>query len=127
MTRILVIDDDEVVRAALCSVLSAKGHAVTETHNGASAILLHRQQPFKLVITDILMPDFDGIEVIRRLRQLDADVKIIAISGGGMADPEQFLAMAERLGADATFSKPFDWEALVDTVERFASHGSGAT
>lgn len=121
MARILVVDDDEIVRAALCGVLSAKGHAVSETESGQSAVHLHRAEPFKLIITDILMPDFDGIEVIRRLRQVDPGVKIMAVSGGGWADPDHFLAMAERLGADATFSKPFNWETLVAAVERLVA------
>lgn len=126
MARILVVDDDEIVRAALCGVLTAKGYAVFETENGQSAIHRHRAQPFKLIITDILMPDFDGIEVIRLLRQIDPSVKIMAVSGGGWTDPDHFLAMAERLGADATFSKPFDWEALVTAVERLVAPDGNA-
>lgn len=125
MARILVIDDDEIVRAALSGVLNARGHEVTDTESGETAIRLHREQPFKLIVTDILMPDFDGIEVIRRFRQVDPGIKIIAISGGGWADPDQFLSMAQRLGAVATFSKPFDWEALVAAVERLSGAETG--
>jgi len=126
MARILVIDDDEIVRAALSGVLNARGHEVTDTASGETAVRLHREQPFKLIITDILMPDFDGIEVIRRFRQVDPGVKIVAISGGGWADPDQFLSMAERLGAVATFSKPFDWEALVVALEQLAATDASA-
>lgn len=117
MAQILIIDDDEDIRTFLSTLLKQLGHEVHCLEDGSKALQLHQKHPIELVITDILMPDFDGIEVIRQFRREVPDLKIIAISGGGYTDPEQFLTMAQRLGADATFHKPFDWTALVGKVD----------
>lgn len=116
MASILVIDDDQLTREAITSVLRTAGHSVRDTHDGRRAVDMHNQNAAQLIITDILMPDFDGIELIRQLRKTDPAVKIVAISAGGWAEPEKFLTMAQRLGADATLSKPFEWEKFLQTV-----------
>lgn len=116
MASILVIDDDELTRAAITGVLRAAGHHVRDTHDGRHAVNMHQNEAAQLVVTDILMPDFDGIELIRQLRKTDPAVKIVAISAGGWAEPEKFLTMAQRLGADATLSKPFEWDKFLQTV-----------
>lgn len=118
MTRVMVIDDDETVREAITTVLRNQGFEVIETGDGKEALKIQQKTPAQLIITDILMPDFDGIELIRKLRRDDLHLKIVAISGGGWSTPEQFLAMAERLGANASFSKPFRWNELIGTVNR---------
>jgi len=116
MAAILMIDDDQLTREAITSVLRTAGHNVRDTHDGRRAVNMHREEPAQLVITDILMPEFDGIELIRQLRKADPAVKIVAISGGGWAEPEKFLTMAQRLGADATLSKPFEWDQFLQTI-----------
>lgn len=88
-------------------------HALSD---GRKALEIHKKEPIDLIITDILMPEVDGIEVIRKFRREYPQLKIIAISGGGWTEPQQFLTMASRLGADATFNKPFQWDKLVETV-----------
>jgi DNA-binding response OmpR family regulator len=118
MARIVVIDDDEAIRAFVATVLKVKGHDVLALASGKEAVLAHTENPAELIITDILMPDFDGIEVIRRFKRSDNRVRILAISGGGWAQPEQFLTMAARLGADATLAKPFTVDQLLHSVER---------
>lgn len=118
MPRVLVIDDDETVREVITTVLRNEGLEVIETGDGKEALKIQQQTPAQLIITDILMPDFDGIELIRKLRRDDPHLKIVAISGGGWSTPEQFLTMAERLGANASFSKPFRWNELIGTVKR---------
>lgn len=116
MANILVLDDDKDILNLLGTILRQSGHLVHCLEDGRQAFTIHKESPIDLIITDILMPEFDGIEVIRQFRQLSPKLKIIAISGGGYTDPQQFLSMAQRLGADATFNKPFDWNALVATA-----------
>lgn len=83
MTRILVIDDEPQVRAMLRQMLEREGYEVVEAEEGEEGMRRYREQPVDLVITDILMPQKEGIETIRALRRTNPGVKIIAISGGG--------------------------------------------
>lgn len=116
MANILVIDDDDDVLVLISTVLKRFKHTVHALSDGRQALEIHKKEPIDLIITDILMPEVDGIEVIRKFRREYPQLKIIAISGGGWTEPQQFLAMASRLGADATFNKPFEWDKLVETV-----------
>jgi DNA-binding response OmpR family regulator len=118
MAAILIIDDDESVRQALRMVLETAGHVVTEANGGRAGLKLGKAQVFDLVISDILMPEFDGIEMIRALRKVSQKIKILAISGGGRTNPEIFLSMAQQLGADGTLMKPFGKLELLGEVER---------
>lgn len=119
MAQILVIDDDDVQRMAIVHILRNQGYDVLDTASGQTALRMLNEQAVPLVVTDILMPDFDGIELIRKMRHSHAGSKIIAMSSGGWADPDQFLGMAQRLGADATFAKPFRWDEFLGTIGRF--------
>lgn len=117
MARILVIDDDEDVRQMLRRILEHAGHEVVEADNGAVGVKLFREEPSDLVITDIIMPEKEGIETIRDLRKLQKEVKIVAISGGGRVGPSDYLTAAKMLGAMKTFSKPFSRQEILDTVD----------
>lgn len=117
MARILLIDDDETVRYALKQVLERAGHQVeeaTDGHVGVEKFSVHQPD---LVITDIIMPNQEGIETIIKLRRLAPDVMIIAMSGGGRTGNRDFLAMAEKLGATKVMAKPFRPKELVEAVE----------
>lgn len=119
MARILLIDDEEGLRTMLRRALEGKGHTVVEAREGREALRLHRADPADLVITDIQMPDRDGLEVIMDLRREAPGVKVIAISGGGRAVSSTVaLEMAIPLGAAAALSKPFRLEALFEAVDR---------
>lgn len=118
MPRVLLVDDDELVRATLRNLLRQLGHEVTTADNGRDALYRCGKDQFDVVITDILMPEMEGIETILTLKKLSPDVKIIAMSGGGRAGNFEFLKMAERLGADATLRKPFSAEDLTAAVQR---------
>jgi DNA-binding NarL/FixJ family response regulator len=118
MARILVIDDEELVRLTLRQTLENQDHEVVEAINGSAALKLQRSDPADLVITDLLMPEKEGIETIRELKQEFPAVKIIAISGGGPVGNTTYLAMSERFGAEATLLKPFEPADLVKAVER---------
>jgi DNA-binding response OmpR family regulator len=117
MAKILVIDDDEAVCEVLELILSRHGHTVLRAANGEQGLDLFYNEEFDLVITDILMPEKEGVETIREMRQADPDVRIIAISGGGSLRAEEYLVFAKKFGADATLVKPIDRAVLLTTVD----------
>ena len=104
---ILVIEDDTQIRFLLRKNLESEGYRVLEAENGSVGITLYQQNAVDLVITDLIMPEKEGIETIRELKKLNAHVKIIAMSGGGAIEPTQYLSMAQKLGVLKTFTKPF--------------------
>jgi DNA-binding response OmpR family regulator len=113
---ILIIDDDEQIRVFLRQVLEKAGHMVIEAPNGHIGLRQFRQTPTALVITDLLMPDKDGLEVTMAVRHESPTVKIIAISGGsGQSD---FLDAAKFLGAHRTMRKPFTIAELLQAVQQ---------
>jgi DNA-binding NtrC family response regulator len=118
MARILVIDDDEQIRGVLRKALEMEGHEVLEAGHGREALRLHRATPAELVITDIIMPEQDGLEVIMALRREAPDLKVIAMSGGGHLVQTEALDMAEPLGAFATLRKPFQLATMLETVSK---------
>jgi len=116
MARILVIDDTEVVRAMIRRWLEVEGHEVVEASDGDAGIQLFREHPADLVITDLIMPEKDGIEVIKELRGEYPDVKIIAISAGGQLEQEKQMEQAKQVGASRTFEKTSNWKEIIDVV-----------
>jgi len=113
---ILVIDDDEVIRSLLRSLLERDGYDVMEAENGKIGLKLIRENGADLVITDLIMPEKEGIETIRELRRDFSDVKIIAISGGGTIGPETYLQMAKGMGAHRVFEKPFKLKEMSEAI-----------
>jgi DNA-binding response OmpR family regulator len=113
--RILVVDDDSGIRHFVEKVLVLGGHEVVLADNGTQALREIERSPFALVITDVLMPGADGLEVIRRLRKQPGAPKIIAMSGGRGRN-SQYLEVAGNLGAIATIEKPFTIEQLSSAV-----------
>jgi PAS domain S-box-containing protein len=111
--RILVVDDEAGVRSFLCAALAQAGYEAMEAANGKQALSRLRQAPAQLVITDLVMPEGEGLETIRAIRQEFPNVGVIAISGafGG-----EFLKVAEKLGADAILAKPLTAELLLAKV-----------
>lgn len=116
MAHILVIDDEAPIRAMLQQVLERSGHEVAVATEGAEGLTLFRAKPADLVITDIFMPEKEGIETILELRKQSPQTKIIAISGGGRAGKLDFLTTAKNLGAHQTLAKPFERQELLDAV-----------
>lgn len=118
MTDVLVIDDQASVRATLRNILEFEGYEVMEADNGASGLSLMREFPVLLVVTDILMPEKEGIETILEIRQEFPETRILAISGGGQTQNLEFLRVAKKLGADEILKKPFTSEQLIGVVRR---------
>ena len=117
MERILIIDDDAQVLDVIHLALAREGYEVLKASNGKEGIKLHRKNPVDLVITDLIMPEKDGIETILELTAEFPEVKIIAISGGGHIGPEDYLLMANMFGAKRTLAKPIERNDLVKAVK----------
>jgi CheY-like chemotaxis protein len=115
--QILIVEDDDELRSVLREVLEREGYGVAEAADGKAAMELQRLTGADLVITDIIMPEMDGIETIMALRKGFPWVKIIAMSGGHRAGPRAFLNLAKALGAHRTLHKPFIFEDMLDAVD----------
>ncbi len=118
MARILIIDDDDQVRKMLRLTLNAAGFDVVEAQDGKIAMKLFHQDPLDLVITDLIMPEKEGIETIIELKRDFPKVPIIAISGGGRIDPNDYLVLAKKLGAQITLEKPFSRKDIINAVNQ---------
>ena len=117
MANILVIDDEPLVREVLELRLTDAGHQVKTARDGLKGLACYNRGSVDLVITDIFMPEKDGLETIMELRAVNPDMKIIAISGGSRVCNADFLEIARKLGASAVFAKPFEYEKILKTIE----------
>ena len=122
MTRILLIEDEIELRTMMYRLLTRESYLVAEAEDGRSAIIMLAREPFDLVITDILMPETDGMEVIQTVRRLQPQTRILAMSGGGRNSSDLYLAMAARIGAHKVLAKPFAPEALLRMVRELVWH-----
>ena len=115
--KILVIDDDIAVLKYLRAILKHNGFNVLTADNGHKAFeLLSKNQDVTIVITDIIMPEQEGIEIIRKIKSKHPHIKIVAISGGGKMSSESYLQLAYAAGANATLKKPFWDRELLNTL-----------
>ncbi len=120
MATILIIDDEEPIRALLRTTLEGAGYEVTEAPNGRIGLELYRHSPPDLVITDILMPEMNGLDMILALTREFLHAKLIAISGVG--GETNVFDVAKLLGARRTFGKPFSMPQLLDAVRYELAH-----
>lgn len=118
VARILVVDDEESLRRLLRRTLEGSGHQVTEAGDGQTALEVLKDSPADLVITDLYMPNTDGLELILKLRAFSPGLKVIALSGGSQFKRMDTLSIAEQMGAYAAIRKPLDLESLLETVRR---------
>jgi DNA-binding response OmpR family regulator len=116
LARILIIDDNPDVLTAVHRVLTAAGHVVADAPLSSEGIRLHHENPFDLILTDIVMPEKEGISTIIDLRKEYPRLRIIAMSGGGDFEPYGYLDIARRVGADRTLPKPFSRSELLEAV-----------
>ena len=117
MAHILVIDDDEQIRRLLSIILKKEGHEVSLAENGKVGLAVFEKVHPELVITDVLMPEVEGLETIRQLRQLNPELPIIAITGGGRVGADVCLLTAKKFGAFKTFKKPVPKEELFAAID----------
>ncbi len=116
MAKVLLVEDDELVRYALSELLEEAGHRVLARENGVKIIEFIECNPVDIVITDIVMPEVDGIEVLTMMRQTFPELPVVALSGGGRISGADYLQMADVIGAKRTIAKPVKPEVLLDTV-----------
>ena len=112
MLRVLIIDDDELVRLSVRKLLEIKGFDVRVAESGLAGVKIVRSDKIDIMITDIFMTDKDGLEVIREVREGYPNIKIIALSGGGLVDTESVLQSAKDLGADRCLPKPISSDTI---------------
>ena len=117
MSSILVIDDNPEIRASVMRALEREGHSVSEAPDGKVALRHFAGNPTDLVISDVYMPDMDGIEFLIRVREAFPEVRIIMISGGGHLSKERVLDASSSLGANRVLAKPFSIEELHEAVQ----------
>jgi two-component system response regulator (stage 0 sporulation protein F) len=116
VASILLVDDNDQLRSMIERGLKRAGHEVLPAVNGRSALAILPKVKFDLILTDIVMPDMEGLELIRSIRKMNSAAKIIAMSGGGRGTADDYLTMAKNFGAAATLEKPFDLDTLTRTV-----------
>ena len=114
--RVLVVDDDPSVRNFLQMVLEVEGYEVEHAADGNEALAAQRRNPATVIVTDIFMPQAEGIETIVKLREEFPQTSIIVMSGGGARSGVDYLAVARELGAARTLKKPFSPQDLIDAV-----------
>ena len=118
MARILVVDDDSKIRTMVRVVLERFGFEVMEAIDGEAALRIARAEKADLVVSDVFMPDCDGLELLRNLRRELPDLKVISMSGGTLGGKIDLLTVARYLGATETIHKPFTATALLALVNR---------
>ena len=117
LKSILIVDDDELTRKAFRRIFERAGYTVLEASDGNEAIRQYDSHNPDLVVTDLIMPEKEGLETLFEIKQKDNDAKIIAISGGGRIGPENYLDVAKKLGAIAAFKKPVNTEILMNVIK----------
>lgn len=124
MQRILIIDDEPHILLMLKKMLERAGYEIDLASNGVEGLQLFNRTPADLVITDIIMPEKEGLETIREMKRYHPGLKIIAMSGGGKISAENYLETAKIFGASRIIEKPFTQQDMVSTVQELLSGGS---
>jgi CheY-like chemotaxis protein len=120
MCRVLVIDDNSDIRNTLRWLLEGEGYLVSVAANGLEGLKLQRGSPADIVVTDVFMPEQDGIETLWKFREEYPQVPIVVMSGGGAARGTDYLSVARQLGASRTLAKPLDPQELINVVRQIA-------
>lgn len=125
MADILLIDDDDSVRRVLRRLLEREGHEVRDAADGAAGLRLLGERRPDVVLTDVYMPEMDGIELLMGIQEAEPELPVIVVSGGGFASADFVLEDAAQLGADAILSKPFERAVVLDTIRRVLEDREG--
>lgn len=116
-TKILLIEDDPRLRVTLARMLESEGYQVVQAEEGSEGMRLFASEKPSLVVTDLIMPGKEGMETILTLRAKNPDLKIIAMSGGGLVRAAEYLPVAKAAGADLTLEKPFSIKKLIEAIQ----------
>lgn len=117
MAKILIADDDPEILKFLTTILTLEGHQIKAVADGEMAVQAAAKEKFDLIITDIIMPNKEGIETIMEIKEMSPTMRILAISGGGRQGRMDFLRMAEMVGAYEVLAKPFEPRDLLKKIE----------
>jgi DNA-binding response OmpR family regulator len=124
MKKILIIDDEPHILLMLKKMLERYNYEIDMATNGAEGIELYKLYKPDLVITDIIMPEKEGLETIREMKRLNSDLKIIAMSGGGKVSAESYLKIAGIFGASKSIAKPFSMKEMLVAIQELLMDGS---
>jgi len=116
MANILLVDDEVAILSLMEGLLRLEDHSVTRAENGREALLKMKGTEFDLIVTDLVMPEKEGLETIMEIRKENPSVKVIAMSGGGFVNASEYLALASAFGVSATLMKPFSKDELLRAV-----------
>jgi two-component system, chemotaxis family, chemotaxis protein CheY len=116
--KVFVVEDDPITREIITVSLQVSGHTVQSFENGRKAIEVLAYESADLMITDILMPEMDGVEILREIQRLQPQLPVLAISGGGSLGPTNYLGIAQVFGAAAVLAKPFSPDELIELVAK---------
>jgi YesN/AraC family two-component response regulator len=126
MQKILIIEDDHHILLMMKKMLDNKGFEITLASNGKEGLEIFNKNTFDLVITDIIMPEKEGLETIREMKRACSDLKIIAMSGGGKISADNYLETAKIFGASKLLEKPFTRQQLVTAVQEIMGESPGS-
>ena len=123
LAKILIIDDDQWIQKVFQQILEGEGHETITANNGQEGLDIYKQESdsIDLVLTDMVMPVKDGLKFIMELEKEFGEVKVIAISGGGVIEPERYLSLAESIGTSRTLKKPVKKQELITAVNEVLS------
>ena len=124
MADILIIDDESMIRESLSNLFTREGYSVEVAVDGADGLKKFSENPARVVVTDIVMPEKEGIETITTMRKSNPNLKIIAMSGKGSGDFRLYLEMAGEFGADVAIPKPFSRAQILGAVENLVGAAS---
>lgn len=128
MARILVIDDDSEMRLMLREMFARQGYDIDTASDGDTGLKLYRENPFDLVITDIIMPNKEGFEMVFELQRDFPDAKVIVISGGGRGKAQDYLESIKKISVvKCTFTKPFGQDEILKVVKKLLTHEKSST
>ena len=119
MSSILLVDDSDAIRELMAAALQREGHQVLEASDGKAAIEMMRRQRIDLLITDIVMPDQDGLVTLKLARKMQPELKVIVISGDSPRFAALYLDIAQKFGATKTLRKPFSLPEFIAAVREF--------
>lgn len=127
MARVLIVDDEIDIRQVISRILQSAGHATSTAENGRQAMDHLQREPVDLMITDVFMPEMEGLETVKLTRRLYPALPIIAVSGGGSLGASEYLMFARCFGATATLEKPFEIAGLLDLVNELLNSPGDAS